>query len=225
MLKKNSTSEFYIYDYTLLALSEGKQAQTLRELCQGIKSVSEESIHYHFWRRLLHPQFQQLDYNNDFATWAYHTLNDEPLAERLSILNPLDFNDIGALRTSLVEIVEERIEEKETFRWADKNQLFQFIRSQTSVFNTRIKAENPESLIEILSKMSDGSLFYHFIDSRQRNPEKCNDFELWLMKFSNKHLDLVYEIRKIDPYFTSIKKIRNNLLTLFKEYFQGVNFV
>jgi hypothetical protein len=48
-------------------------------------------MYFHFWAGLLRPHFLDPEYPNDFGAWAYHSLHDKILAERLSIINPADF--------------------------------------------------------------------------------------------------------------------------------------
>ncbi|MEJ2700769.1 MAG: DUF5752 family protein, partial [Desulfuromonadales bacterium] len=72
---KNPTP-FAIRDCALITLASGVQAQTLKEFREGLKKVPAGSISHHFWGRLLRPQFDEPEYNNDFASWASRGLHD-----------------------------------------------------------------------------------------------------------------------------------------------------
>ena len=89
---------------------------------------------------------------------------------------PIAFVNLEFLRQELLEVIEQRLDEIETIAWAKLDMQFHFVRSQIVVFDTQGKIEEPEQLVEAVSKMSVGSIFYHFIDARRRSPEMMDDF-------------------------------------------------
>ncbi|MBN2762670.1 MAG: hypothetical protein JXR41_06240, partial [Bacteroidales bacterium] len=63
-------------DCALIAIATGEKAQNLRELGDKLRHIHPGCIHYHFWGNLLRPQFDDPEYQNDFAVWASHSLHD-----------------------------------------------------------------------------------------------------------------------------------------------------
>jgi len=210
---------FLIRDCALVALATGVSVQTLREFRESLRTIHPGSIYHHFWGRLLQPQFDEPEYNNDFASWVHRALHDKALAERLSAINPTGFNGIEELRQELIETIEMRLDESEMFHWARADQSFHFIRSQIVVLDTGNSIQEPDELMPLLPKMSPGTIFYHFIDARRRTPDSKDDFSAWLAGYGDKYADLLDGLSNIDPYFSSLKEIRRMLAVTFSTYF------
>ncbi len=139
---------FAIKDCALAAIATGVRAHNLRELRDQLMTVHPGSIYYHFWGELLRPSFDLREYNNDFANWARsaHGLHDEALAERLSVIDPTDFDDLEDLRQQVVEVTSDRLEESEKLRLSHADRPFMFIRSQIVIFDTGVTIEHPSQL-------------------------------------------------------------------------------
>jgi hypothetical protein len=103
--------------------------------------------------------------------------------------------------------------------WARLDEQFYFKRSQIVVFDTSRRITEPKELSTVLPSLSQGSIFYHFIDARRRTPEGLDDFRAWLTGFGDTYADLCYLIANIDPYFTTLAELRQKLSELFKSYF------
>lgn len=215
-----STEPFQVRDCTLVAMATGYRAQNLREFLDGLQRVSSGSIYHHFWGRLLQSQFHEPEYNNDFAAWVYHGLHEKPLAERLSVVDPTEFDDIQDLRQEVVERVAIRLDESEYVPWARADQQFFFRRSKIVVFDTGHRIANPAELPHVVPEMSQGSIFYHFIDARRRTPDRNDDFNAWLAGLDGVYDDLRRRLAAIDPYFSSLKELRRILTHLFTGYFE-----
>ncbi len=210
---------FRVKDCSLVGISTGLRSQNLREFREALQSVPEGSIYHHFWGRFLEPHFDEPEYNNDFAAWAFHCLHEKSLAERLAVVNPTDHPDIESLRREVLDIVEERLDELEFVPWAMREDLFHFTRSQLLVFDTGRCLSNPEDLPKAVSEMSPGSVFYHFIDARRRTDDRIDDFSAWLSDFKDRHADLTRQLSAIDPYFSSLKELKEALALIFSNYF------
>lgn len=208
-------SVFYVKDCALIALRAQHSAQTLPELASKLLEVESSSIYYHFWATLLRPQFDNPDFQNDFAAWAHYALHDGILAERLSAVDPSKFTDINELRSNLIDVINERIDESETLLYAKSGQKFFFVKSHIVVFDTQKKCENISELYDTLPSMSLGSIFYHFIDSKRRLSEGGDDFSAWLQE--NGYESTANHIRNIDPYFMSLSKIKERLRSIIAE--------
>lgn len=210
-----------IKDYTLTGLATGYEAQSLRELRDRLQTVSDESLHYHIWGRLLRPVYEEGEYNNDFADWAHRSLRDPVLAERLAMIDPVDLRDIASLRAELVEIVEVRLEEwRGTPRkWPDE--AFHFIQGQMVVYDTHQRVKDPPALPEILPELSSSSIYYHFVDARHRSDVGMDDFQAWISHFGPRYLPLCEALADVDRYFVSVPELREQLLAIFTTFLEG----
>lgn len=212
---------FSIKDCALIAIATGQRAQNLKELATLLATIDAGSIYYHFWGGLLRPRFHDPEFGNDFAIWAAHGLHDAKLAERLSLTGPPNVTEIEDLRRSLLDVVEERLDESEWIPWAKSSEQFHFIRSQLVVFDTGIRVPGPENLREVVPHLSQGSIFYHFIEARRRTPERTDDFSKWLLELGPPYEDLVSSLANIDYYMVPVSELRTRLSALFSQYFEG----
>jgi hypothetical protein len=214
--------DFAIKDCALATMATGRRAQTLRELRDVLRDVHPGCIYQHFWGTLLRPQFSDREYNNDFAAWCQHDLHDNRVAERLAVIDPADFPDIEALRQELLEVIEARLDETELILAAQADHQFHFTRSVIVVFDTYQRLTDPEEFVQAVPAMSVGSIFYHFIDARRREPTGMDDFRAWLTSFDPKHRALCDTLAEIDPYFESLFVLRTRLARAVKKHFRPV---
>ncbi|HHO76362.1 MAG TPA: hypothetical protein ENN05_08020 [Deltaproteobacteria bacterium] len=213
------TEAFSLKDCALIAISTGQQAQTLRELLDRIQTTNKSCIYYHFWGGLLRPRFDDPEFQNDFAIWARHSIHDKALAERLALINPTDYKDLEDLRSEVVDVIEERLEESETLSYVMASSRFYFVRSQIVVFDTGRRFYDPKELAGLIPHMSVGSIFYHFIDARRRTPSGNDDFTEWLNGIDDSCMPLKEQISIIDPYFTTLVELRQELACVFARHF------
>ena len=202
---------FAVMDCALASLAVGRRAHSLRELRIHIQEVHPDSIYHHFWGTLLRPRFTDRQYNNDFASWASHSLHDKRAAERLAMIDPTSYPDIEALRLELVDIIEERLGETEIVPTASIEQMFYFMRSIVVVFDTHVRITEPRELAGSVRDMSTSSVFYHFIDARRRTPNSVDDFSAWLDGWGDEFEQLKLQLAGIDPYFDSLPALRHKL--------------
>ncbi|MFH1277531.1 MAG: DUF5752 family protein [Candidatus Eisenbacteria bacterium] len=220
-VKRQKIQSFVIRDCALAAIAIGQTAQNLRELRDHLITVHPDSIYYHFWGGLLRPGFDDPEYNNDFAAWARHGLHDGALAERLGIIDPTDFEDLEEIRSELLEVIEERLDETEIVPWANADNRFAFIRSQIVVFNTHRTLDHPRELPDAVAHMSLGSVFFHVIDARRRTWNRVDDFRSWLADLGPDYGDLVHDLDGVDPYFAGLKDLRAELAGIFRRHLGG----
>jgi hypothetical protein len=203
-----SPASFSVKDCALIALATGYRAENLKELREALLSVPLASIYQHFWGRLLRPGFDEPEYNNDFASWAYHALHEKPLAERLAVIDPAAYGDLEGLRQRVVEVVEERLDEGGLIPWALADQQFHFIQSQLVISDAGITLKSPSELAPTILRLSTGSIFYHVIDARRRTPDRVDDFSLWLRSFGTRYSRVLDALARVDPYFSSLVVLR-----------------
>ncbi|MFQ5825162.1 MAG: DUF5752 family protein [bacterium] len=213
---------FAIKDCALIAIATGKRAQGLRELKDHLQTITPDSIYYHFWGGLLRPRFDDPEYHNDFAIWSRHGLHDKIIAERLSLIDPTDFTTLEDLRQELIEVIEERLDEVEIPPWAKHDDQFEFICSQIVIFDTHQEIKHPREFVQILPRMSVGSIFYHFIDARRRNESGMDDFQNWIRELGDEYTNLCRYINEIDPYFSTLAELRSQITKVFSTFFKKV---
>lgn len=220
---QETVDPFAIKDCALIAIATGKKAINLKEFRDTLETINLDSIYHHFWGSLLEPRFEETEYNNDFASWARRGLHDDKLAERLAMLDPSFYPNLEALRQELLEVIEERLDENEYLNWMLATESFEFIRSQIVVFDTGMRIEHPAKLGELIPSLSTNSIFYHFIDARRRLPEQKNDFSYWLVSFNGLYEELLNQLEGIDPYFSSLTELRQQITVIFQKCCPGVN--
>ena len=213
---------FAVKDCALITIATGIKVQNLKEFAIALKDVPLGSIYHHFWGRLLRALFDEPEYNNDFASWASRGLRDKPLAEQLSMVIPTDYEDLEGLRQELIEVVEQRLDVSEYVPWSQADQQFHFLKSQIVIFDTGLRYDNPAELVPQISKLSTGSIYYHFIDARNRTEERHDDFSSWLSGFGNEFDKLSKDLCSVDPYFSSLKEIRLIVSNIFQKFFTKV---
>jgi len=209
---------FAIKDCALLTIATGKKATTLKELQNHLSTIDPDSIYLHVWGSQLESQFEVREYNNHFASWARRGLHDDTLAERLAMVAPNEYADLEELRQEFLEVIAERLEEKEYLHWVLATEPFEFIRSTIVVFDTAKRVEQPEELIDLIPHLSTSSIFYHFIDARRRLPINQDDFRYWLTCWGDRYAELNHHLAAIDPYFNGLTTIRQQLANAFERY-------
>ncbi len=204
--------KFKIKDCALVVMAgDVRPAVNLRELYDRLGSCSHDVIYHHFCQTHLRPTFDDPDYPNDFAVWAHRALNDKTLAERLGIVNPYEYRDIGILKQHVLEIIDERLSEMTHVPWAPVGNEFYFLQGLTVVFDTGREIDDPCNFPEALNQMTTSSIYYHFIDSRRRSGTYNNDFSKWLRTFGSSTSELIDALRQIDFYFLTLKDLKREL--------------
>jgi len=212
-----------IKDCAVLNIATGVRSQNLKELRDQLSTIHPESIYYHFWAKKLRPSFEEPEYNNDFASWAYSGLHDSKLAERLSLINPGMFSDTEDLRRKLIEVADLSLKENNSTLDTKQGEQFQFIRSEIVVFDTQHIISNPEELKDLLPNLSLGGIYYHFIDSKRMSDNTANDISSWLSLFGDEYKGLTQQISKLDPYFFTLAEFRVRVSQIFEGFFKGAN--
>lgn len=211
---ESAATPFDVKDCTLTALATGQEAGTLREFRDRLQRAPEGCLYYHFWGRLLRPVFEERAFNNDFAHWAAFRLRDRVLAERLALVDPADFGDPELLREEVLELIEERLHEDERVGYVVSDRPFHFIRSQLVVFDTRHRPRTAGELAELCPRLSRSSVFYHFVDARQRSPDGMDDFQRWLKQFGSGTEAVRRRLSQVDIFLFTLDELRSKLATI-----------
>ena len=187
-------------------------AINLRELRERVERCSLESIYHHFCETQLRPTFDDPEFTNDFATWAYRDLRDDVLAERLGILDPDSFESIEALRTDLLDAIEDRLSEVDYVPSVGLGHAFYFMNSSMLVFDTTMVLKKPEDVMWALRRMARPSIFYHFVETRSRLGSKNDDILPWLCEGSPLGVRLAEAFTGIDVEHYTLRGLRQELL-------------
>ncbi|HLT58315.1 MAG TPA: DUF5752 family protein [Limnochordales bacterium] len=205
---------FRIKDCSLVTIATGRHAQNLRELRDHLAAVDAMVVYSHFWLGRLQPRYDEMEYVNDFAAWAFRALHDYVLGERLAMVDPSEFDDLDELRQEVLDLVEERLDEREMVPWARPGQRFDFLRAQMVVFDTYQRISRPEELPAAVLRFSPGSLFYHLIDARRRRPDGLDDLRAWLVAWGLGDSPLVQELAGVDWHFLSLTELRERVAAI-----------
>lgn len=214
---------FYVKDCALAAIATGSKAQNLVELRDQIKTIPAESIYYHFWRQSIETSLVPESFCNDFSHWAHYQLHDEVLAERIAFIDPSEYVDLEKLRSDIVNVIENRLDEQNGVTLCSHAEAFHFIRFKIIVFNTSHKMEHPKDLVKTIPVISPSSIFYHFIDARRRESIRLDDFSSWLYGYHEEFDPLIERLKQIDPYFIPLADLQQKLSSTITEYFLGDN--
>ena len=202
---------FRVMDCAMTILSLGRSAQNLREMREHIATVPVQSIAHHFHDSLLRPTFDYPEHRNDFARWAERQLHDSPLAERLGVLDPLDYPDLEAVRQAMLDAIEDRLSEVAVVPQAARGREFFFLRSQVVTLRTGEEAATPEALAAMIPRLSTGSIFFHFIEARRRPPIGRDDFSAWIETWGPAYSSWCAALDAVDYYLWSLTELRERI--------------
>ncbi|MBI3450056.1 MAG: hypothetical protein HY049_14220 [Acidobacteria bacterium] len=200
-----------VMDCALTILSLGRSAQNLRELRDHLASVPAQSISHHFHDALLRPAFDDPEYRNDFAVWARRQLHDAALAERLGVIDPMDYPDLEQLRHQTIDVVEDRLAEAGEVPQAARGHEFYFLKSQFVILDTRARATTPSELTAMIPRLSTGSIFHHFIEARRRQPGRVDDFSAWLAGWGDECAHERERLAAVDYELWSLGELRDRI--------------
>jgi len=206
-------TSFEIKDCALLVRMSGlPPAINLRELRMRIAACSESVLIHHFCETLLRPTFDNPDYRNDFAVWAKLYLGDRILAERLGVIDPYAMNTIEELRNVVLEILEDRLSEITDVSSVSGGDEFYFLEATTVTFDTGDRITHPRELAAAVRGMTNGSVYYHFLEARRRLAGGTDDFSAWLQEEPEKNRNLIGALESIDFYFYSLAELRRQIV-------------
>jgi Family of unknown function (DUF5752) len=208
---------FEVKDCALLARMSGlPPAYNLRELRERVAACSENVLFHHYCETTLRSTFDNPDYRNDFAVWSKLYLGDRVLAERLGILDPYSFPSLGELRAATLEVIDERLGELTMIPWARPGDEFFFMEATTVIFSAGMRIAHPSELADAIRKMTNGSVYFHFLEARRRLPFGKDDFTSWLLENEDGGRNRLYieALASIDIYFHSLADLRKELAAL-----------
>ena len=206
---------FEFKDCALITLAVGRSVHDLRDFRDRLGDVPAQSIWHHFFETLLRPMFDDPEYPNDFALWAKRSLHDDVLAERLGIVDPVEFADVERLRQHLLDLVEDRLDETAVVRSVSPGHEFYFLRSQVVVLSTGLSAATPQELGERIRSLPTGSIFYHLIEARRRTPRQLDDFTCWLESWGADSAPLREQLARVRLHHGPLSELRERIAACF----------
>lgn len=211
-------NNFVVKDCTLLSRMSGiKEAANLREFRERISVCGENVLYHHFSETLLRPSFDYPDYHNDFSVWAKLHLDDRILAERLGILDPYTIGSLEDLREKMLDILDERLSELPMNPAVAKGNEFFFMEAMTVVFQTGDIIEEPSQLPLKIANMTNGSIYYHFIEARRRTPDRRDDFSSWLSRFGDEGAGFACALSSIDISFLTLGEMKKVMVEMLEK--------
>ncbi|AEH22585.1 hypothetical protein TOPB45_0483 [Thermodesulfobacterium geofontis OPF15] len=198
-------SELWIPKYT------GIKVYSINEFIKALKEVDKFSIFYHMYINIFNYHNLPTFYTNSISYWFFKN-GYLLLAEKLSIIDPLDYFDLEELRIALINILEKNYDKN----WNRKEKYpFYFITAEREIIECGKIAHNLDEFIEGIKKSSINSLFYHLITSRIENKTIINDYSAWL--YSIGEAKKAEKINKLDPYTLTLYEIKEEIIKILEE--------
>lgn len=206
---------FTFYYESGITLNTGIKVDNIGALYSGIEKVSESSIFYHLHHSYFRRHFAPMDTMNDFARWLWLTAGEQPIAEKIAILNPFLFNSVKACRKKLLDSIKEYIGNVESFPRVTRGREFYFLEIKSFIHPTGFQAGNLKEFKKGIDKLSISSLFYHLIDSRTRIGRYSNDFSIWLSNEINEK-SKAKAIEQLNLFSLNLWEIKNEIIDILE---------
>ncbi len=211
----NHQEPFVFYTERRLVALTGLRACTLAQLVKYLREVPGSSIFYHTHHMYLAHHFETPAFSNDFALWVSGALQEEALGEKLAAVDLLSFTSIRDLREAIIATIQRYIgEDGRRERECPRGDEFHFCRSKSFVMPTGLVARDPDEFFEILPRVTNVSLFFHFFESRLRLGNVTNDFSEWLA--GRGETALARAIDTADPYIMTLDEFKQRIVLLGK---------
>lgn len=196
--------------------STGKSAKNLGELRTLISKAGNEPIFHHTHQYFLKGHI--LEYTNDFAEWAGVNLEERALAERLSCIDPYILKSVSEVRKELIREIDSFLADFPKPRDVVTGNEFYLNETISFVFPVGVTAKNLAEFLVAIEHIDEGSIYYHFFDSRVRLGEGVvDDFSRWIEHGLGK-MELADSIRSIDPFMHSIESLRIHIMEVVEAY-------
>jgi hypothetical protein len=188
-----------------------QRATTLAELLLALQTCPDDSIFQHTFRTLQEHHFIRQGFSNDFAHWSLSACNEPVLAEQLASVDVREFTDIKGLRTQMVDIVEDFLQQQPRSASHTAHEPFYFCASDIVVLPTPFVADSLPAFLDGLKQISVHSVHHHFIEARLRLHLMSNDFSQWLEEELGL-ADTGEAIERIDIYTNTMDGVRQQIV-------------
>jgi hypothetical protein len=212
----DSTQPFALIDCTLARCALGRTCTNLRELLDAVRTVPDAALEHHMMRCALDDHFELYEFPNDLARWCWDALGDEVLGEQLGLIDPYQHPSLASLRTTLANVIEERLWGLERVSWCQPGLELHLIESSVIAYDTGERFPTPTALVEAMPRLPPRALFYHVHEARRRTAGRTDDFSDWLAE-RGADAALVAKLRAIDFYFLSLNRLRREIIEIFRQ--------
>ncbi len=209
---KTATAPFEFVTASYLTRINNQKACNLADLARGIQQASDASIFYHTFQSLGRHHFLS-EFSNDFAQWTQASLNRPELAERLAGIDVRDYSTLAELRSDLLRLVTEYLDEHSREAQQSAFEPFYFTEAVEGTVPLELEARNLAEFRQGLERLSHASLYYHFIASRLRLHLGTNDFSNWFTK-ELEEPELARRANRIDIYINTLDNVREKLIAI-----------
>jgi uncharacterized protein DUF5752 len=183
-----------------------------RELMHRIGEVPADSIFFHTFGYFLRHRVFTTAYGNDFARWTALEIGDHALAERLAVVDPFAFTTLEALREHLVTILQDHLRGREAEGRLQFDRGFHFQQSHIVEVPLGLTAETLVEFRAGLATVDESAIYLHTVETRARE-RRADPFAAWLRSALGLG-ELAEKFERIDPYLTTLERIRGRLLGL-----------
>ncbi|HEY4760670.1 MAG TPA: DUF5752 family protein [Thermoguttaceae bacterium] len=208
---------FAVFDCSLVRCAIGRVCTNLRELWEAVRTVPESVLEHHMMRCALEDYFELYEFPNDLARWCWDALGDHVLGEQLGLVDPYQHPNLDALRTTLLNAIEDRLWGLERVPWCRQGRELHLMESRLITYDTGERIPTVTALAESIERMSFRSLYYHVHEARRRTGGGQDDFTSWLERMGADSA-LVDRLRSIDFYFLNLNQLRQEILQAFRVY-------
>lgn len=205
------TEPFHFFTERRLVELTGLRANNLKDLMTGLRDVPAASIFYHTHHQFLSHHFERPVVYNDFAVWVGEALRDEALAEKLGALDLREFTAIRQLREAILSLIKERLGKgRRRLRECPPGDEFHFCKSKSFIMPLGLVASDVPDFFAKLHRITNISLYFHFLEARLRLDRRTNDFSQWLEWRGEP--ELAAQIDRLDPYYLTLDELRERII-------------
>lgn len=208
--------EFSLYDCSLARCAVGRACSNLRELLEAVRTVPPAVLEHHMMRCALEDHFELYEFPNDFARWCWEALGDHVLGEQLALVDPYQSPTMEAVRTALLDLIEDRLWSLDRVPWCRAGLELHLIESRLIAYDTGERVTTLTALAEAVERLARRSLFFHVHEARRRTAGQTDDFSFWLEGIGADPA-LVARMRGIDFYFLNLNQLRQELLDVLRQ--------
>lgn len=194
----------------------GRRANDVQELLDALEEIPLDSIYFHTHSYFLRHPYIAGPYPNDFATWAAIQVRDRVLGERLAVVDPVEFQDLEALRNEIISILDDHLSD---VGWVPRvffGEAFYFMQSRILPVPSGVKARTLAEFRSALEQIDASSVYYHVFEPLARKGRRRSDFATWIDE-SLGRAELAARFAAVNPYATSLEGLRNRLIRLCDE--------
>ena len=210
---KKQDKSFFFRDIVTVIKYTGFKASNIKELRYCIAKASDDAIFHHTCQYFLKGNTQE--HTNDFAQWAFASLEESALAEQLSNVDPYSFRSMRTLKAHFLKIIDLYIEELKHERNAHAGEEFHLNDAVTYVFPSGMKSRNLAEFLMAIKYIASSSIYYHFYESLARL-RKGDDFSKWIDEVMKSAL-IAESLRAIDPFMNDLESIREKIISILDE--------